>query len=65
MKSNETLVPCPVCGKMIGQESVNRHIANLAWSERKSKLADEKRHNNYKFNLNNYGLLHRTNPSAI
>ena len=61
MKGNETLVACPVCGKMIGAESVNKHIANIARAERKSRLEAEKQHNNYKY----YGLLQRANPSAI
>jgi hypothetical protein len=44
MRSNETIITCPVCQNFISRDNLHCHIAHQARVENKSNLQVEKRH---------------------
>jgi hypothetical protein len=53
MRSSEVMTECPVCLKVVSKEHLNKHIGQLARREKKSNLQVEKKHLNYKRNVQN------------
>jgi hypothetical protein len=49
MKSSEIKEKCPICGKLVGKEGLNKHISITAFYEKRGNLQRSKDHLNYKF----------------
>ena len=49
MKSSELMTECPVCGKLVSKEWVDKHIIRMTYLEKTSKLHRSKDHVNYQY----------------